>query len=162
MSPHASSTVRSPTLKPLFAKAALLVLCISPLVGLGNIIARNREIDNAGRMHQGRLNEASDSWHSTQWQLAGANQILAVSYMNEATAIGEASKAMAAQDIENKKAEVERLEQIAKQKEIKIAAVMANYTPPPVNGRQVILATLVVMIATGAVWQLARTQEVTA
>lgn len=113
-------------------------------------------------MHQGRLNEASDSWHSTQWQLSGANQILAVSYMNEATAIGEASKAMAAQDIENKKAEVERLEQIAKQKEIKIAAVMANYTPPPVNGRQVILATLVVMIATGAVWQLARTQEVTA
>jgi hypothetical protein len=138
------------------ASAALLVLWLSPLIGLGNIIARNREIENSGRMHQGRLNEASDSWHSIQRQLSGANQILAVSYMNEATAIGEASKAMAAQDIENKKAEMERLEQIAKQKELKIAAVVANYNPPPVNGRPVILATLAVMIAAGTVWQLAK------
>ena len=106
-----------------FSCAALLVFCLSPLFGLGNIIAKNREIDNAGRMHQGRLNAASNSWHSTQWQLSGANQILAVSYMNEATAIGEASKAMAAQDIKNKKAVVERLEQIARQKELKIASV---------------------------------------
>lgn len=144
------------TMNEYLAHAAVIVLCLSPLVGLGNIIAKNREIENAGRMHQGRLNEASDLWNSTQWQLSGANQILAVSYMNEATAIGEASKAMAAQDLENKKAEVERLEQIANQKEIKIAAVMANYSPPPMNGRQVIITTLAVMAASAAVWQLAR------
>ncbi len=140
---------------------ALFVRRLSPLVGLGYIVARNREIDNAGRMNQGRLNAASESWHSTQWQLSGANQILAVSYANEATAIGEASKAMATQDIEKKKAGVKRLEQIAKQKELKIAAVMANYNPPPVNGRPVILTTLAVMFVSSAVWLLVRTKEIT-
>ncbi|MBN8600364.1 MAG: hypothetical protein J0M26_05015 [Planctomycetes bacterium] len=144
------------------SQVAFFVVCLSPLIGLGNIIARNREIENAGRTHQGRLNAASDSWHSTQWQLSGANQILAVSYVNEATAIGEASKALAAQEVENKKAEVERLEQIAKQKELKIAAVMANYNPPPVNGRSIILNTLAVIIAAGIVWQLAKSKGVTA
>lgn len=79
--------------------------------------------------------------------------------MNETTAIGEASKAMAAQDVASKKAEVERLEQIAKQKERKIAAVMANYNPHPVNGRPVILITLAVMIVASAVWQLANTES---
>lgn len=97
-----------------------------------------------------------------QHRLDGANQMLAAATMNEATAIGEASKAMAGTDIENKKAEVERLEHIARQRELKIAAVVANYIPPPVNGRQVILATAVVMIAAVAFWQLAGVKEVRA
>ena len=68
---------------------------------------------------------------------------------------------MAAHDTGGKKAAIERLEQIAAPKELKIAAVVANYDLPPVNGRPVILTTLAVMIAAGAVRQLTKVKEFT-
>ena len=142
--------------------AALFAFFLSPLFGLGNIIARNREIANAGRMQQARLDEATGAWRSEQWSISAAYQMLAASQVNEATVIGKASKAMAAQDVQHKKTAVEELEQVAKQKELKIAAVVTNYTSPPMNGRTVILSTFALMIASAAVWQRVTAKEVLA
>lgn len=128
-----------------FSCAALLVFCLSPLFGLGNIIAKNREIDNAGRMHQGRLDALSSSWHGAQRRVAGANEMLAASKINEATASTEASKVMAAQDVAKKQLDLNRALQEAHNYEAHIANQMDHYIPPRQNGLQILLGIMVAM-----------------
>lgn len=138
------------------ARFALFVLCLSPLVGLGNIIARNREIDNAGRMHQGRLDALTSSWHGAQRRVAAANEMLAVSKNNEATASSEASKVMAAKDVANKQVDLNRALQEAHDYEARIAKQMDHYTPPRQNGWQTLMGVVVVMSLSAFVWRWSR------
>lgn len=126
-----------------FSCASLLVFCLSPLFGLGNIIAKNREIDNAGRMHQGRLDALSSSWHGAQRRVAAANEMLAASKINEATASTEASKVMAAQDVAKKHVDLNRALQEALDYEARIAKQMDHYTPRRQNGWQTLLGIMV-------------------
>lgn len=139
-----------------FSCVALLVFCLSPLFGLGNIIARNREIDNAGRMHQGRLDALSSSWHGAQRRVAGANEMLAASKINEATAATEASKVMAAKDVANKQVDLNRALQEAHDYEAHIAKQMDHYAPPRQNGRQTLLGIMVAMGLSAFVWRWSR------
>lgn len=139
-----------------FSCAALLVFCLSPLFGLGNIVARNREIDNAGRMHQRRLDALISSWHGAQRRVAGANEMLAASKINEATASTEASKVMAAQDVAKKHVDLNRALQEALDYEARIAKQMDHYTPRRQNGWQNLLGIMVAMGLSAFVWRWSR------
>jgi hypothetical protein len=138
------------------ARFALFVLCLSPLVGLGNIIARNREVDNAGRMHQGRLDALTSSWHGAQRRVAAANEMLAASKINEANASSEASKVMAAQDVVNKQVDLNRALQEAHDVEARIAKQMDHYIQPRQNGWQTLMGIVVVMSLSAFVWRWSR------
>lgn len=147
------------SLRKYLAQAALLVLCLSPLVGLGNITARNREIDNAGRMHQGRLDALSGTWQGAQRRVAAANEQLAASRINEATASSEASKVMATKDVANKQAELNQVLQEAHDVETRIAKQMDRYIPPKQNGRQNVLGIILAMSLSAIAWGWARTGD---
>ena len=138
------------------AHAALIVLFLSPLIGLGNIIAKNREIENAARMHQGLLDALTSLWHGAQRRVAAANEMLAVSKNNEATASSEASKVMAAKDVANKQVDLTRALQEAHDYEARIAKQMDHYTPPRQNGWQTLMGVVVVMSLSAFVWRWSR------
>lgn len=144
------------TMNKVLAHTALIVLGFSPLVGLGNIIARNREIDNAGRTHQGRMDALTSSWHGAQRRVAAANEMLAASSINEATASSEASKVMAVQDVANKQVDLNRALQDAHDYEARIAKQMDHYIPPRQNGWQNLLGIVVVMTLSAIVWRWSR------
>jgi len=144
------------TMNMVLAHAALIVLCLGPLIGLGNMIARNREIDNAGRMHQGRLDALASSWHGAQRRVAAANEMLAASSINDATASTEASKVMAAQDVANKQVDLNRAIQEAHDYEARIAKQMDHYIPPRQNGWQTLLGSVVLMGLSAFVWRWSR------
>lgn len=141
------------------ARFALFVLCLSPLVGLGNTIARNREIDNAGRMHQGRLDALTSSWHGAQRRVAAANEMLAASKNNEATASTEASKVMAARDVANKQVDLNRALKEAQDAEARIGKQMDLYIPPRQNGWQTLLGIVVAMGLSALVWRWSRVDD---
>lgn len=123
---------------------------------MGNMIARNREIENAGRMHQGRMDALTSSWNGTQRRVAAANEMLAASRINEATASSEASKVMAAQDVANKQVDLNRAIQEAHDLEARIATLMThNHHPRPSIGQN-LLGIVIVMSLSVILWGWSR------
>lgn len=145
--------------KRYLAQAALLAICLSPLVGLGNIIARNRSIENAGRMQQGRLDALSGVWWGSQHRISAANEMLAASRINAATAMSEASKAMATKDVAKKLAEVERLLKAADEIVLRMDKQVAGFIPPKHNGWQNVLGMMLAMGLSAIAWGWARAAD---